>query len=109
MIDLIEEIEDWVYGHKARCVHIVHENGYGSSVWVIQVESEFGKYDFWEGCFADEVDPEDPTILGYPYYEELGLKEFTIKPANGENWAGLKTTLKAALNILKSEAKNASK
>lgn len=106
MSDLIEQLEDWKNGHKARAVIIAHETGYGASVWTVSVDTESGHYSFWEGCVTDSLDQPTkdlPTIAGYPYYEEHGMKEFSIYPAHGEIWAGLKTTLAAALKVLDSE------
>ena len=98
--DLIDRMEAWKHGHKARSVTIHIGNGYGSTSWVAELEGNGPTIEVIESVDCGQVDPSDGAVAGFPFIKATdGSLSFDINgPKRGE-WAGLRATLEAALKI----------
>lgn len=99
MTDLMTKLEDWNNGHKARACSVHHENGYGSTSWVVKLHGNGPSITVVESVECGDAVDADGHCAGYPYTkDDEGWWFEIVTPKRGE-WAGLKRTLTAALEI----------
>lgn len=93
-VDVIERLENWRYGHKARAVLIEIDNGYGASCWTVTLHHEkrpWGdKIQSWETSFT-----KGGTPMPYVVYA-CGQDDGTD---GWEPFVGLAATINAGIDL----------
>ncbi len=82
MSEVLERLENFVGGHKARCVSIHVDDGYGSHCWMVELFHENGRTCGSEVCFWDPR----PELVAFP-----GLTD-------DDDYLGLEKTIEATLD-----------
>ncbi len=80
----IERLEKWNNGHKARCVQIEIDNGYGSTSWTVELRGENGRQVIAYESVEDDYSTDPPHVVR------------AAGPDGG--WGGLDATIRAALD-----------
>lgn len=93
-MDTIERLEKWNYGHKARCVKIDIDNGYGATCWSVKLWHEFGITSCDECSFFSSTN-------GWKYHVDESRKMghvFAVESEDFDDWPGLDKTINAAID-----------
>jgi hypothetical protein len=95
-MNLLQELEKWVGGHKARQCNISIDNGYGATSWAVSLWHENGTLRACESVgevMIYKIDKMETLSELDNHYAD----EYINISIHNKDWAGLETTLKIAL------------
>lgn len=107
-MNLIEELEEFINGHKARSMTLHVDDGYGSSPWTLEISTEIGDIRCVEtaGDMFEEIG-HDGELLGIKYLKTDVTKPYGVRPyytiyaeENGFR-GGLQNVIEKGLNFAK--------
>lgn len=96
---MLQELENWLFKHKAREVTIDHGNGYGASCWEVCLKAENGvRVVAFETAFFEYSDNNKHPKIPNGILDEVDGAVYVFVDDGDSDWPGLEKTIKTAID-----------